>query len=77
LPPPPADSIKNQFQKIEAPQKSRFEFGIYSGLAIFNGTISQSGLFSNDMNLFNGLKVYLLSIKFMLQVITILLLRKD
>jgi hypothetical protein len=57
LPPPPADSIKNQFQKIEAPQKSRFEFGIYSGLAIFNGTISQSSLFSNDMNLYNGLNV--------------------
>ena len=23
MPPPPADSIKNQFQKIEAPLKSR------------------------------------------------------
>jgi hypothetical protein len=57
LPPPPADSIKNQFQKIETPQKSRFEFGIYSGLAIFNGTISQSSLFSNDKNLFNGLNI--------------------
>ena len=57
LPPPPADSIKNQFQKIEAPLKSRLEFGIYSGLAIFNGTISQSSLFSNDKNLFNGLNI--------------------
>ena len=57
MPPPPADSIKNQFQKIETPQKSRFEFGIYSGLAIFNGTISQSSLFSNDKNLFNGLNI--------------------
>jgi hypothetical protein len=57
LPPPPADSIKNQFQKIETPQKSRFEFGIYSGLAIFNGTISQSSIFSNDKNLFNGLNI--------------------
>jgi hypothetical protein len=57
LPPPPADSIKNQFQKIEAPQKSRFELGIYSGLAIFNGTISQSSLFNNDKNLFNGLNI--------------------
>jgi len=57
LPPPPADSIKNQFQKIEAPLKSRFEFGIYSGLAIFNGTISQSSLFSNDKNLFNGINI--------------------
>jgi hypothetical protein len=57
LPPPPADSIKNQFQKIEAPLKSRFEFGLYTGLAIFNGTISQSNLFSNDKNLFNGLNI--------------------
>ena len=57
MPPPPADSIKNQFQKIETPQKSRFEFGIYTGLAIFNGTISQSSLFSNDKNLFNGLNI--------------------
>jgi len=56
-PPPPADSIKNQFQKIEAPLKSRLEFGLYSGLAIFNGTISQSSLISNDKNLFNGLNI--------------------
>jgi len=57
MPPPPADSIKNQFQKIEAPLKSRLEFGLYSGLAIFNGTISQSSLFSNDQNLFNGFNI--------------------
>jgi len=57
MPPPPADSIKNQFQKIEAPLKSRLEFGIYSGLAIFNGTISQSSLISNDKNLYNGLNI--------------------
>jgi hypothetical protein len=57
LPPPPADSIKNQFQKIEAPLKSRLEFGLYTGLAIFNGTISQSSLFSNDQNLFNGINI--------------------
>ena len=57
LPPPPADSIKNQFQKIEAPLKSRLEFGIYSGLAIFNGTISQSSLISNDKNLYNGFNI--------------------
>ena len=57
MPPPPADSIKNQFQKIEAPLKSRLEFGLYTGLAIFNGTISQSSLFSNDKNLFNGLNI--------------------
>ena len=57
MPPPPADSIKNQFQKIEAPLKSRLEFGLYSGLAIFNGTISQSSLFINDKNLFNGFNI--------------------
>jgi hypothetical protein len=57
MPPPPADSIKNQFQKIEAPLKSRLEFGLYTGLAIFNGTISQSNLFSNDQNLFNGINI--------------------
>lgn len=57
LPPPPADSIKNQFQKIEAPQKSRLEIGLYSGLAIFNGTISQGSLFNNDKNLFNGINI--------------------
>jgi len=57
MPPPPADSIKNQFQKIEAPLKSRLEFGIYSGLAIFNGTISQSSLISNDKNLYNGINI--------------------
>jgi hypothetical protein len=57
MPPPPADSIKNQFQKIEAPLKSRLEFGLYTGLAIFNGTISQSSLFSNDKNLFNGINI--------------------
>ena len=56
-PNPPPDSLKNQFQKIEAPLKSRIEFGIYTGLAIFNGTISQSSLFSNDKNLFNGLNI--------------------
>jgi hypothetical protein len=57
MPPPPADSIKNQFQKIEAPLKSRLEFGLYSGLAIFNGTISQSSLISNDKNLHNGFNI--------------------
>lgn len=56
-PPPPVDSIKNTFQKIEAPLKSRLEFGLYTGGAIFNGTISQSSLFNNDINLFNGLLV--------------------
>lgn len=53
----PIDSIKNTFQKIEAPQKSRFELGLYTGGAIFNGTISQSNLFSNDINIFNALNI--------------------
>ena len=53
----PVDSIKNQFQKIESPLKSRLEFSLYSGLAIFNGTISQRNLFGNDKNLYNGLNV--------------------
>ena len=50
-PPPPIDSIKNVFQKIEAPLKSRFEFGVSSGGALFRGTISNSNLFMNDMNI--------------------------
>lgn len=56
-PPLPTDSVKNTFQKIETPQKSRFEFGLYSGGAIFNGTISQSSLFSNDVNIYNALNI--------------------
>ena len=51
------DSIKNQFQKIEAPQKSRFEFGLYGGGSIFTGTISNSNIFNNEMNMLFGLNV--------------------
>lgn len=50
----PADSIKNTFQKIEAPIKSRIEVGLVTGGAIFTGTISSSGLFNNQMNIANG-----------------------
>ena len=49
-----ADSIKNTFQKIEAPIKSRIEMGLVTGGAIFTGTISSSGLFNNQMNIANG-----------------------
>jgi hypothetical protein len=56
-PPSPVDSIKNVFQKIEAPMKSKFEVGLATGGAIFLGTISSSNLFQNQMNLYNGLNV--------------------
>ena len=56
-PPPPADSIRNTFQKIEAPQKSRFEVGIYTGLSMFTGTISNKSLLTNDKNMFNGVNI--------------------
>ena len=49
-----ADSIKNTFQKIEAPIKSRIEVGLVTGGAIFTGTISSSELFNNQMNIANG-----------------------
>ncbi len=52
--PKPVDSIKNTFQKIEAPIKSRIEVGLVTGGAIFTGTISSSGLFNNQMNIANG-----------------------
>ncbi|MFM1756774.1 MAG: hypothetical protein RL621_1747 [Bacteroidota bacterium] len=51
------DSIKNTFQKIEAPLKSRFELGVQTGGAIFTGTISNQNIFKNDMNMFNALHV--------------------
>jgi hypothetical protein len=53
----PADSIKNTFQKIEAPVKSRLELGLVSGGAIFTGTISSPGLFNNQMNIALGVNV--------------------
>ena len=51
------DSIKNQFQKIETPQKSRFEFGLYGGGSIFTGTISNSNIFNNEMNMLFGFNI--------------------
>ena len=56
-PPSPIDSIKNVFQKIEAPLKSKFEVGLVTGGAIFLGTVSSSNLFQNVMNMYNGINV--------------------
>ena len=58
----PTDSIKNTFQKIETPFKSRFEVGLLTGGSIFLGTISKKGsIFGNDMNMLLGVNVnYLL-----------------
>ncbi|MFM6993582.1 MAG: hypothetical protein ACKOWO_00540 [Sediminibacterium sp.] len=56
-PPRAMDSLKNIFQKIEAPLKSKIEVGLLSGGAIFTGTISNKNLFSNDINLYNALQV--------------------
>jgi hypothetical protein len=56
-PPKEMDSLKNIFQKIEAPLKSKIEVGLLSGGAIFTGTISNKNLFSNDINLYNALQV--------------------
>lgn len=49
--------MKNVFQKIEAPVKSRIELGVISGGTIFTGTISSPGLFNNQMNLALGVKM--------------------
>ncbi len=59
VPPKPKelDSVKNQFQKIEAPQKSRFELSLLGGGTIFTGTISNSNLFNNEMNMAFGFNV--------------------
>jgi hypothetical protein len=56
-PPSPIDSIKNVFQKIEAPMKSKFEVGLATGGAIFLGTVSSPNVFQNVMNMYNGLTV--------------------
>ena len=56
-PPRAMDSLKNIFQKIEAPLKSKLEVGLMTGGAIFTGTISSKNLFSNDINLYNALQV--------------------
>jgi hypothetical protein len=49
--------LKNIFQKIEAPLKSKLEVGLLSGGAIFTGTISNKNLLSNDINLYNALQL--------------------
>ena len=51
------DSVKNQFQKIEAPLKSRLEFALFTGGAVFTGTISNKNIFQNEMNIYNALHV--------------------
>ncbi len=56
-PPSPIDSIKNVFQKIEAPVKSKFEVGLATGGSIFLGTVSSPNVFQNVMNMYNGLTV--------------------
>ncbi len=56
-PPRAMDSLKNIFQKIEAPLKSKIEVGLLTGGAIFTGTISNKNLLGNDINLFNALQV--------------------
>lgn len=55
---PLVDSLKNIFQKIELPTKSRFELGIRTGGSIYLGTISNKrNIFSNDINQLFGLHV--------------------
>jgi hypothetical protein len=54
----PPDSLKNVFQKIESPLKSRIEIGILTGGSIYLGTISNKGnLFGNNMNMLLGVNV--------------------
>jgi len=56
-PPKNIDSLKNIFQKIEAPLKSKIEVALLTGGAVFTGTISNNNLFSNDINMYNALQV--------------------
>ena len=51
------DSVKNQFQKLETPQKSRIELGLLAGGTIFTGTISNPSLLNNEMNILFGLNI--------------------
>jgi len=51
------DSVRNQFQKIEAPQKSRIEIGLLGGGTIFKGTISSPSIFNNEMNILMGVNI--------------------
>ena len=59
VPPKPKelDSVKNQFQKIEAPQKSRIELALLAGGTIFTGTISNPSLLNNEMNILFGVNI--------------------
>ena len=59
VPPKPKelDSVKNQFQKIEAPQKSRIEIALLGGGTIFRGTISNPNIFNNEMNILMGVNI--------------------
>ena len=53
-----SDSLKNTFQKIDIPFKSRFELGLLTGGSIFLGTISKKGsILGNDMNMLIGVNV--------------------
>lgn len=57
-PGPTPDSIKNIFQKIETPLKSRIEIGLFTGGSIFLGTISnKENIFGNDINLLFGINL--------------------
>jgi hypothetical protein len=52
------DSLKNIFQKVDKPIKSRIEVGAFTGSSIFTGTISNKGnIFSNIMNLLLGINI--------------------
>ena len=59
VPPKPKelDSVKNQFQKIEAPQKSRIELALLAGGTIFTGTVSNASLLNNEMNILMGVNI--------------------
>ncbi len=51
------DSVKNQFQKLETPQKSRIEISLLGGGTIFTGTVSNPSLFNNEMNILMGVNI--------------------
>jgi hypothetical protein len=51
------DSVKNQFQKLETPQKSRIELGLIAGGTIFTGTVSNPSLLNNEMNILMGVNI--------------------
>ena len=51
------DSVKNQFQKLETPQKSRIELSLLGGGTIFTGTVSNPSLLNNEMNILMGVNI--------------------